>query len=164
MPPGPPFVVDELLRERIGTHPCDKRRSRAELAADFPSLDLSSLGTEEDSQWTPEREPMPALISRADAWLDAVSVRPETSLAAVSHNDFLTALLFDSSLRLADPSLRRKFANAEHLPLVLTWEELPPPRVRGPSLLGEQKASGTYGSHSAGLNLLCPPLSPPPSK
>jgi hypothetical protein len=32
----------------------------------------------------PEREPMPALIARADAWLDAVSARPEDTIAAVS--------------------------------------------------------------------------------
>ena len=100
IPSGPRFVVDELLRERIGTHPCDKRRcgaslacppcasrhlrlplslpcsSRAEIAADFPSLDLSGLTAEDDPAWTPEREPMPALIARADAWLDAVSARP----------------------------------------------------------------------------------------
>lgn len=92
---------------------------------------------------------MPALIARADAWLESVSARPETSIAAVSHNDFLTALLFDSGLRLAEPSLRVKFGNAEHLALVLTWEELPPPRRRGPSLVLGQAATGVYGSHAA---------------
>lgn len=126
--------------------PCS---SRAEIAADFTSLDLSGLTAEDDPAWTPEREPMPALIARADAWLDAVSARPEASIAAVSHNDFLTALLFDSSLRLADPELRRKFANAERLSLVLTWQELPPPRRRGLSLASGQAPSGVYGSHAA---------------
>lgn len=152
IPAGPPFVAFELIRERIGTHPCDKRRSRDALTADFPSVDFGGLATAEDSEWTEEREPMEALVGRADAFLDAIAARPEASIAAVSHNDFLTALLFDSSLRLADSSLRRKFKNAEHMAIVLTWESHPT-RQRGPSLSRGQIAVGQYGSHGA-LDLL----------
>jgi hypothetical protein len=158
VPPGPPFVAAELIRERIGTHPCDKRRSRAELAKDFPSVDFSTLATEEDAQWTVAREPMEALVGRADAFLDALASRPELSIAAVSHNDFLTALLFDSSLHLADPALRRKFNNAEHMPLVLTWVT-DQTRPRQPSLTQGQRAVGLYGSHCAldVMDLSAPP-------
>jgi broad specificity phosphatase PhoE len=121
VPPGPAFVVCEELRERIGTHPCDKRRTRAELRADFPDVDVSTLASEQDDRWSETREPWEDVIARSVRFLSLVSSRPETHVAAVTHNDFLTALLFDSPLRLASDSLRIKFGNAEHLPLVLTW-------------------------------------------
>ena len=116
-----PFVVEDDVRERIGTHPCDRRRTRAEIKADFPEVDVSPLATEEDDKWTPEREPMADLIARTERMLHKLKNRPETHIGITTHNDFLTALLFDSSLKLADPALRRKFGNAEHMALVLTW-------------------------------------------
>ena len=124
VPPGPPFVCEDDCRERIGVHPCDKRRSRTELAADFPSLDLSRLAAEEDDKWTEVREPMEALHARAGRFLRVLRARPETFIAVVTHNDFLTMLLFESELRLADPALRRKFGNAECMSLVLTWSSV----------------------------------------
>jgi broad specificity phosphatase PhoE len=117
-----PFIVEELVRERNGMHPCDKRRSRAELAADFPTVDVMTLATEQDESWSEAREPWEVLVQRADSTLHVLRSRPERHIAVVTHNDFLTALLYDSSLLLADEALRVKFGNADHLPLVLTWE------------------------------------------
>lgn len=126
IPEGPPFIVEDLLRERIGTHPCDKRRSRAEIKADFPSVDVSTLEYEEDEKWSEAREPWADVSARAEAVLEKLRARAEARIAVVTHNDFLTALLHESALRVADASLRIYFKNAQHLPVVLTWEEAHP--------------------------------------
>jgi broad specificity phosphatase PhoE len=124
LPHAAAFRVEELVRERNGTHPCDKRRSKSELAKDFPSVDFSPLLVEEDDTWTPEREPMPALIGRAGAFLRTLAGRPEKSIAVVTHNDFLQALLLEApELQVSEPGLRRKFLNAESLGLWFTWSE-----------------------------------------
>lgn len=122
IPPGPKFIAEELVRERCGTHPCDKRRSRQEIRTDFPSIDLSPLQSEEDDYWTEERESMEALIGRANKFLAAIRQRPEQNIAVVTHNDFLKALFFESSLQFSDGSLKKTFGNAEELTLVITWE------------------------------------------
>ena len=116
-----PFVVEDDIRERIGVHPCDMRRSRAEIKADFPEVDVTTLATEEDDKWTPEREPMEALVARTVRVMHKLKSRPETHIGLVTHNDFLTALLFDSPIQLQSPALRKKFGNAEHMAMVLTW-------------------------------------------
>jgi broad specificity phosphatase PhoE len=122
IPAGPPFVVLDMIRERNGAHPCDKRRPKAELAADFPRVDFSPLSAEEDDSWTPEREPLDALVARAGDFLRFAAARAEHSIAIVTHNDFLQALLLEApELRVSEPGLRRKFANAECMALWLSW-------------------------------------------
>lgn len=116
-----PFVVEDDIRERIGVHPCDMRRSRSEIKADFPEVDVAPLATEEDDKWTPEREPMADLVARTTRVLHKLKNRRETHIGLVTHNDFLTALLFDCPIQLQSPSLRKKFGNAEHMAMVLTW-------------------------------------------
>ena len=139
IPEGPPFVVEDDVRERIGTHPCDLRRSRSAIKMDFPEVDVSTLGTEEDDKWTPEREPWAALVERTHRVLDKLQARPETNIGVVTHNDFLQALLFDSKLKLASEELRIKFRNAEHMAVVLTWGESPnSPSVSAASTSDEQ--------------------------
>lgn len=125
IPPGPRFEVVDDLRERIGQHPCDKRRSKSELALDFPDLDLSNLDTEEDERWSVAREPLTDLVARAERVCDVLRQRKETHIAVVTHNDFLQALLMESPrLQVTDIKLRRFFGNAEHLAVVLTWERV----------------------------------------
>jgi len=124
VPPGPKFIAEELVRERCGTHPCDKRRSKTELTQDFPTIDLVQLKSEEDDYWTEERESMEALIGRANSFLNVVRNRPETRFAVVTHNDFLKALLFESSLQFSEKSLQKTFGNAEELGIVLVWDNI----------------------------------------
>jgi broad specificity phosphatase PhoE len=127
IPEGPRFVVEDDIRERIGTHPCDKRRSKKEIKADFPIVDVETLETEEDNKWSEAREPWDDLILRAERVLHKIKNRPENHIALVTHNDFLQALLLDyQHLHVTDPSIRRKFKNAEHLPLILTWDDAAP--------------------------------------
>ncbi len=128
-PPGVPFVAEELIRERNGTHPCDRRRARAELAADFPEVSLAALTTEADETWKPEREPWPLLVARAGDFLRLLAARPERTVAMCTHNDFLQALLLEApELKTTDPALRKKFGNAEVMPIWLQWSE----EARGP--------------------------------
>jgi broad specificity phosphatase PhoE len=118
IPEGPKIIVDERIRERNGKHPCDKRRPVAELKADFPMIDFSSLKAEEDDTWTPAREPWEKLVARAGDFCRALHERPEESVAIVTHNDFLQALLLEApELKTAEPALRKKFQNAEMMPL-----------------------------------------------
>jgi broad specificity phosphatase PhoE len=124
IPSGVPFVVEDDCRERIGVHPCDKRRSKTELAADFPSINLDLLLSEEDDKWTDVREPFEDLKARCERFLEKLRLRPETHIAVVTHNDFLTSLLYESDLRLADQKLQKKFFNADSMPIVLTWSNL----------------------------------------
>ncbi len=126
-PPGVPFVAEELIRERNGAHPCDRRRTRTELAADFPMVSLAALTTEADGTWKPEREPWGQLVARAGDFLRLLAARPERTVAVCTHNDFLQALLLEApELKTADPALRKKFGNAEVMPIWLSWEEAPP--------------------------------------
>jgi len=126
VPPGPKFVIQDAIRERIGTHPCDRRRTRAELAADFPSVDSADLSSEADDKWSAAREPWAGVVARAEGFCSTLRLRPERDLAVVTHNDFLQALLLMSrDVRIADERLRIKFRNAQHLPVILTWTETP---------------------------------------
>lgn len=125
-PPRPPFVALDVLRERIGTHPCDRRRSRTALAADFPNVDFSDLATEDDDKWTLEREPWSDVVVRAERFCGVVRQRAEAHIAAATHNDLLQGLLFKSRVALADEALRVMFGNAEHLPTVLCWRKAAP--------------------------------------
>jgi len=146
IPTAPRFVATELVRERNGTHPCDRRRTRAELAADFPLVDFSLLESEADTLWTPEREPLPDLASRARAFLDFVSARPETHIAVVTHHDFLESLFFDSGLALMDGSLRKHFHNAEHLPTLLVAR---PAAASAADVAASASAASTVAAPSA---------------
>lgn len=115
--PAARFVSEELIRERNGAHPCDRRRPVAALAADFPAVDFGRL-TAVDETWTPAREPWPATVARATAFLHLLAAMPERVVAAVTHNDFLQALLLEApELHAMEPGLRRKFQNAEVMPV-----------------------------------------------
>ncbi|CAN0410603.1 unnamed protein product, partial [Phaeothamnion confervicola] len=46
-----PWVALDCIRERAGHHPCDKRRTRAELLGDFPAIDFSQIPPGADAYW-----------------------------------------------------------------------------------------------------------------
>ncbi|KAJ6335393.1 hypothetical protein OIU78_012093 [Salix suchowensis] len=47
----PPIVAAELCRERLGVHPCDKRRTISENRSRFPTIDFSLIESDEDILW-----------------------------------------------------------------------------------------------------------------
>jgi hypothetical protein len=69
------FEVWEGVRERIGHHPCDKRRNVAELKSKFPQFSFNRVQDEEDRLWSDAREPTEDLLQRARTFLDALRQR-----------------------------------------------------------------------------------------
>jgi broad specificity phosphatase PhoE len=107
--------VCEGVRERIGHHPCDKRRTVSELKPQFPQFSFDAILDEEDCLWSEAREPTEDILQRARAFLDVLRQRPgepllthahshlqlahrwldhdaENCIGVVSHSAFLTAM------------------------------------------------------------------------
>lgn len=84
----PPFTphVKELLRERLGIHTCDRRRTRSWIRCNFPRFSLEPGFTEEDELWRPDvRETLEEQAARVQAFLDDVfsrDVAPAISVTA----------------------------------------------------------------------------------
>ena len=97
------MYAEELVRERIGLNPCDFRREKNILMKEFPEVSFDQLSSEADALWSMERESLPALQDRCDAFLECLFEGSITKDAAyvgvVTHSDFLTMLLYDSSLQ-----------------------------------------------------------------
>ncbi|CAM9791851.1 unnamed protein product [Phaeothamnion confervicola] len=92
--PVVPICAAENCREGHGLHPCDRRRTRTELAAEFgAAVDFSGI-SETDELWRPEaRESMEHLGRRAADFLAAVLRRPERHVVVVAHGVFIETLL-----------------------------------------------------------------------
>ncbi|KAI0034919.1 phosphoglycerate mutase [Vararia minispora EC-137] len=67
----PPLIL-ENAREHYGEHTCDKRRTRSEIARDFPNHVFEDGFAEEDVLWTHERETYDHIDERAKALLDTI--------------------------------------------------------------------------------------------
>jgi len=138
------MAAEELVRERIGLNPCDYRRERHELQSEFPQINFDLLPSESDTLWSRDRESLEALQNRCDAFLTKLFDGQLTAackyVGVVTHNDFLTMLLYDSSLRMA-PSMPadKKFANCEIRSYVIKRRRLRP-RLDDSSLTEEQRA------------------------
>jgi broad specificity phosphatase PhoE len=129
-------VAIEQCREQFGQNLPDRRRTTAELRAEFPTVDFAAHAmAEEDELFTPERETLEALALRADAFLEVLSRRPERHIAVVTHSSFLAALCNSAldtrgaSCVSPAPALGSWFANAEMrlVRLVRSTSGLPPP-------------------------------------
>lgn len=119
------IYAEELLRERIGLNPCDLRRDKNVLVKEFPEVNFDQLDTEVDTLWSTERESLPALQDRCDAFLaylfEGVRTKDAAYVGVVTHNDFLTMLLYDSSLQY-----NSNLVSAGHTPGVAatSWAQL----------------------------------------
>jgi glucosyl-3-phosphoglycerate phosphatase len=92
-PHAPPIVVSALLRERMESS-CDVGRSAAQLACEFPGLDLAHLG---ESWWhvdgVPDArgiclEPITGVEARVAQFRRILVARPERAIAVVGHGTF----------------------------------------------------------------------------
>ena len=121
-----PFLVHDICRERWGKFTNDKRRSKSEIRPEFEaifkstgdSIDFDSHGfrTDEDSEWTEERESDESCSKRGIELLCWLSKRPEKEIAVVTHSSFLRHLFkgFGETLSSEDrTSLQRTYGNAE---------------------------------------------------
>ena len=105
----PPIEFWPLTAEHL-TDSCDIGSGASQLADRFPSLDVSALPevwwytdeetSREDAAASRARyrelgfmEPESALISRVDAFVDAVRARPERLIAVFGHSDYFNFLM-----------------------------------------------------------------------
>ncbi|GLC59301.1 hypothetical protein PLESTB_001472000 [Pleodorina starrii] len=86
----PPFIAQELCREHIGVHPCDRRSEVSAYKERFPAVDFSLVQPDEDALWSAEhRESKDEIRRRGLAFLKWLAARPERHIAVVSHSSFL---------------------------------------------------------------------------
>jgi broad specificity phosphatase PhoE len=116
--PDKKIVAKEEVRERIGTHPCDKRRSIEELKTEFKNVDFSELlpipneeikpvsrhntklkRSNDDIFWSEERETFEDIELRARDFMEWLKTRPEKTVAVVTHNDFLQIIFQTEKIR-----------------------------------------------------------------
>jgi len=92
-PNAPPLLVADLARERV-ENSCDVGRSPAELAAEFPGLDVAHL---DDVWWhahdAPDErgicvEPIARVEARVAEFRSLLLARPERVIAVVGHGTF----------------------------------------------------------------------------
>ncbi|OWM71357.1 hypothetical protein CDL15_Pgr011486 [Punica granatum] len=89
-----PFLAVELCRERLGVHPCDKRRSIKEYKSIFPSTDFSQIESNDDILWKPDhRETPEEIAARGVKFMNWLKARPEKEIAVVTHSVFLLHVL-----------------------------------------------------------------------
>ena len=124
-------VANELCHEHGGRHTCDKRASKASLAAEFPSVDYSELAEEEDPHWGDgvERESLASLSMRCARYVEWLRHRPERCVVTASHSAFLLAL-FNAVLVTGGEGggegARQWFGTGEMRAVVLTFEDKEP--------------------------------------
>jgi broad specificity phosphatase PhoE len=151
---GVPFYAVELCREAHGGHPCDQRRPISVVRKEFPHVDFSGVGTDEDTWHNPERrETVREVAIRCDKFLTFLRSRPERNIVVVSHGVFLETLLNRCGLFCTDDSLRlKRFENAEMRRWVAT--------ARGP-----RRRAGRWGGGALadGSKLVCPFRATPPA-
>ena len=94
---GTPLAVIalEACHEHAGRHTCDKRLSKAELAARYPAVDFSLLEAEEDPFWGDgeTRESLESLAHRAASIVAFILARPERHIVVAAHSTVLAALV-----------------------------------------------------------------------
>ncbi|KAE8057117.1 hypothetical protein FH972_013833 [Carpinus fangiana] len=91
----PPFLTVELCRERLGVHPCDKRRSIKEYHPLFPAIDFSLAKSDDDILWKPDiREKFEEVAARGMKFLNWLWTREEKEIAIVTHSGFLLHTLY----------------------------------------------------------------------
>lgn len=109
-----PWIALESLREASGAHPCDRRRNKSSIVAEYPHICFDDLKTEEDtlySKYQDAREPPAAVIARCNDFLEWLSRRTEDHIIVVSHSAYMDQLfgnVFDTT-----PENSRRLNNCE---------------------------------------------------
>ncbi|KAK4237156.1 histidine phosphatase superfamily [Achaetomium macrosporum] len=92
----PPFkpVVKELLRERLGVHTCDRRRTRTWIRENHPLFAIEDGFSEQDELWRPDvRETLLEHAARVEGFLDDLFVNDsETVISVTAHSGTILAL------------------------------------------------------------------------
>eukprot|EP00891_Asterochloris_glomerata_P003056 jgi/Astpho2/3056/e_gw1.00051.123.1_t len=121
---SPPFVAQELCREHIGRHPCDKRSRTSHYQQQFPAVDFSLVDTEEDVLWTPDvREAPEEIKQRGMQFIQWLMQRPEQHIAVVTHSSFLYFMMQNfgkGAAPLVQKEMHRWYENCELRSLLLS--------------------------------------------
>jgi broad specificity phosphatase PhoE len=97
-----PWLALECIREQMGLHPCDRRKPISHHQPNFSHVDFALIGEDEDTLWPrypSEREPDLHVVQRAEAFVNWLRDREETSIIVVTHSAFLRHF-FTGFLRL----------------------------------------------------------------
>jgi len=96
-----PIMALEMVRERLGLRPCDKRRSISEQKKRFPNIDFSLCKDDEDKLWKlNHRETEEELKQRIINFIEMVKLLPYKKIAVITHNGYI--------MRLCNKVLNRK--------------------------------------------------------
>lgn len=98
-----PWVAVELVRERTGLHPCDKRRPIAEHRVTYPHISFDHIRSDHDPLFSQYilREPEDKVEERARAFMAWLAERDEQEVIVVSHGNFLR-ILFSNVLNTVE--------------------------------------------------------------
>ncbi|KAG6335892.1 hypothetical protein ID866_3201, partial [Astraeus odoratus] len=88
-------TIVENIREEMGIHTCDKRRTRTEIQQKFPRYLFEDGFTEEDELWKPDvRETWAGIDARARAVLDSLFNGNQHQFVSITtHGGFINAFL-----------------------------------------------------------------------
>jgi broad specificity phosphatase PhoE len=97
LPISHPFIpqVKEFLREAIGIHTCDRRRSKSYIQSTFPNYTFEPGFPEHDPLWKPDvRETDSAQEARLKELLDDIFTHDQSTFISLSsHSGSIGALL-----------------------------------------------------------------------
>ncbi|OAV94919.1 hypothetical protein PTTG_26809 [Puccinia triticina 1-1 BBBD Race 1] len=96
--PHPQIVVTENLRENIGLHTCDRRRSKQSISIDFPVVEFENGFNDQDLLWTKDfQETDKQLDIRIKAALTRIFLDSKTSnltyISITAHSGVISSLL-----------------------------------------------------------------------
>ncbi|KAK0705939.1 histidine phosphatase superfamily [Lasiosphaeria miniovina] len=96
--PVPPFkpIIKELVRERLGVHTCDRRRSRTWIAENYPLFAFEDGFAEADELWNPDvRETLEEHAARVEGFLDNLFANDRSDIVSLTaHSGTILALYF----------------------------------------------------------------------
>jgi len=88
-----PIVALEIVRERVGVRPCDKRKSITTQKLRFPKIDFSLCKDDEDKLWKLEhRETEEELKERIKKFLEWVKKTQYKKIVIITHNGYILRL------------------------------------------------------------------------
>jgi broad specificity phosphatase PhoE len=83
------FLAEESCREILDSFPCNQRHSISSSRADFPHVDFNGIEHDADPWFHSIQETRETIKERAKWFLNWLMTRQESSIAVVSHSEFL---------------------------------------------------------------------------
>ncbi len=87
-------VIKELIRERLGIHTCDRRRTRSWIVENHPAFEPETGFSEEDILWRPDvRETLEEHVVRVEGFLEDLFASDTAQIVSVTaHSGTILAL------------------------------------------------------------------------